>query len=108
MDMDKEGIRSLVQPTSEDIINVYFESIFVADNKGQVVLANPAASRILGIPKEKLIGANVSDLVAEATMTSQPCLRLSKPRKVQWQYLIQGTAKQLSPTAIPFLMTMMN
>lgn len=79
--MDKEDIRSQAQPTLEDIINAYFEALFVVDNKGQVVLANPAASRILGIPKEILIGANVLELVKEGYYNKSTVLEVIETKR---------------------------
>lgn len=46
----------------ERIIVQSKEPLFVTDNKGIVILASPASARILGIPLNELIGADVHNL----------------------------------------------
>lgn len=79
--MNSDCMRPEVKPTLGEIVNSYFEAIFVTDSNGQVLLANPASADILGISLEKLIGANVLDLVNEGYYDRSTVLEVIEKKK---------------------------
>lgn len=58
----------------EDIVANFHQSIFVSDHEGNVIFANPMAEILLGIPKSKMIGNNVRELVREGFYDKSPIL----------------------------------
>lgn len=46
-----------------EIIDNSFDSIFVTDRDGNILIANPAAAKHLNLTVEEMIGANVKDLI---------------------------------------------
>lgn len=59
-----------------------YDSIFVTDRTGTVVMANPAASRLLSVPHEKLIGSNVKDLVEQGLYDRSTVMEAIQSKKV--------------------------
>jgi PAS domain S-box-containing protein len=89
------------KPALEEIIEHYFEAIFVADSNGQVMLANPAAASILGIPLDKLIGANVSHLVSEGYYDRSTVLEVIKTKKSVMEVLNTKHGKKIVSNSHP-------
>ncbi|MBC3538793.1 ATP-binding protein [Rufibacter sediminis] len=49
----------------QSIITNLDEAIILLDAEGKIILANPVACRLLGLPPEKLIGAKTQDVAAQ-------------------------------------------
>ncbi|MDR2486872.1 MAG: sigma 54-interacting transcriptional regulator [Clostridiales Family XIII bacterium] len=59
------------------------EEITVTDSRGYVLYVNPAAVRVFGLPVDKLIGMNVSELIEQGYMSNSCTLEvLEKKRTV--------------------------
>lgn len=65
----------------KDIAVNFNQSIFVTDNKGKVIFANPMAEKILGIPLSKMIGSNVAQLVEEGYYDKSPVLQVLEKKQ---------------------------
>lgn len=66
----------------ERIINNSYDSIFVTDKYGYVILANASTERFLGISPDKLIGQNVRSLVESGVYSWSPTLKAIQTRSV--------------------------
>ena len=62
-DQRKKSATTLAALKLEQIIESSYDSILVTDKVGNVLLANPACARLLNIKLERLVGANVKDLI---------------------------------------------
>ena len=47
----------------EEVMDNSYDSIFVTDAKGKILLVNPTAERLLGLPAGKMVGKNIKELV---------------------------------------------
>lgn len=63
-------IREFAEPFLHDIIDNSYDGIYITDATGKTLLVNKAYERIFDIPREKLIGRYMKDLVAEGILST--------------------------------------
>ena len=86
----------------EYIIENYNESIFVTDHTGKVIYANPAASKILDIPLDRMIGYTVTELINQGYYDNSPVLKVIETKEEVIGVLNTRTGKQLIVSSRPF------
>jgi PAS domain S-box-containing protein len=72
-----------IKPDSAKLNQVFdnsYDSIYVCDNLGNVIMANPAASRLLNISREELVGSNIRDLLKKGIYTHSTALEALEKR----------------------------
>ena len=92
----------------EYIIENYNESIFVTDHTGKVIYANPAASKILDIPLDRMIGYTVTELINQGYYDNSPVLKVIETKEEVIGVLNTRTGKQLIVSSRPFLIIKVN
>ncbi|MDP4127249.1 MAG: sigma 54-interacting transcriptional regulator [Bacillota bacterium] len=66
----------------QQIIDNSYDTIFVADRFGNVLLANAGAEEFMGLKTEELIGSNVNDLIKKGIYNWSPTMQAIKTRSV--------------------------
>ena len=66
----------------QQIIDNSYDSIFVTDKLGNVLLANSGTARFMGFKPQELIGNNVNDLVKKGVYDWSPTMKAIKTRSV--------------------------
>jgi transcriptional regulator with PAS, ATPase and Fis domain len=87
----------------DQIIDNSYDSIFVTDKFGNVLLANPAAHRLLQVEPEELIGANVNDLVKRGIYTRSTALEAARKRSVVTGLIKNRFGLTLMSTSMPLI-----
>lgn len=85
------------------IIENSYDSIFVTDKFGNVLLANPAASRLMQIPLEVLVGSNVNNLVKEGSYNRSTAMEAALKRSVVTGLVKTKQGLNLMSTSMPLL-----
>jgi PAS domain S-box-containing protein len=79
------------------ILESIADGVVVASEAGQVVLANAAAERVLGVPREELIGRTIKRLYAEVLLAGGR--RIGEPAVFEWgDRVVMGS---LAPVKMP-------
>lgn len=73
---------ALEQCDLERIITNSYDSILVVDKSGNVLLANPSTSKLMGIKPEELIGNNVKELLERGIYDWSPSMKAIETRSV--------------------------
>lgn len=62
------------------IIDSSFDGLWICDREGKVIRINKASEKILGVPAERVIGKNMSELVAEGLIDKSVTLEVLKKK----------------------------
>lgn len=88
----------------EQIIEKSYDSIFVIDKFGNVLLANQATAKLMGLEAEDLIGKNVKDLVQGGIYDWSPSLTAAETRSVVTGLVkTKRTSFELMSTSTPLI-----
>jgi PAS domain S-box-containing protein len=85
----------------DQIFNNSYDSIFVTDQVGNVLMANPAASRLLQTPTEEIVGANVNDLVRHGIYDRSTAMEAVEKREVVTGLIKTGHGLTIFSTSSP-------
>lgn len=62
------------------ILDSSFDGLWICDREGKVIRINKASEKIIGLPAEKVIGKNMSELVAEGLIDKSVTLEVLKKK----------------------------
>ena len=102
-DQRKKSATTLAALKLEQIIESSYDSILVTDKVGNVLLANPACARLLNIKLEKLVGANVKDLIKSGCYNRSTALEAATQRTVVTGLVTTENGMNLMSTSMPLL-----
>ncbi len=84
------------------IINSY-DALFVTDKFGNVLLANPASGRLLGVTTEELVGSNVRDLVKKGVYDRSTTWEAIETRSVVTGLIVSWHGVNVMATSTPLM-----
>jgi len=87
----------------DQIIENSYDSIFVTDKLGNVLLANATTARLLNVKLEKLIGSNVKDLVNEGIYHKSTAIEAATKRSVVTDLVKTAEGLILMSTSMPLI-----
>ncbi len=100
---DKACLDNINLPSLQDIFEKSHDSICVTDAAGNMLMANPSAARVLALPREQLLGANVKDLVERGYYDKSIALQAAVEKKTVTGIIRTKAGLALMSTSVPFL-----
>ena len=89
------------QDNLRSIIENSYDGIMVTDNKGIVLLANPASARYMGHNPDEIIGKSVRDLMKRGTYNRSTTLEALEKRTVVTGLVKTTCSGNIMSTSIP-------
>lgn len=87
----------------EEIMNTDYDSIFVSDPKGIVLMANSTAERLLNIPAPVMIGSNVRELMIKGLYDRSCAMEAVEKKTTVTGTIINRDGKSLLTTSSPIV-----
>ena len=87
----------------EQIFNKTCDSIYVTDDKGTVILANEAASRLIQVPVNTLIGSCVQNLIAQGCYDRSTSLEALTSKQTVVGLVKTASGNNIMSVSIPLL-----
>lgn len=101
---DKTNIFSHVNSiTLDQIFNKTCDSIYVTNSEGNVILANEAASQLLQVPIQTLIGSNIKSLIAQGCYNRSTSLEALKTKQMVIGLVKTASGKNIMSASIPII-----
>ncbi len=94
-------INEFAEPFLHDIIDNSYDGIYITDASGKTLLVNKAYERIFDIPREKLIGRYMKDLVAEGILSTSVTQDVVDSRDVVTRTQTNSNNKEVFITGNP-------
>lgn len=92
-----------INPSLNLIFDNSHDSIYVTDRFGTVLLVNPAGCRLLQLPQEEIVGANVKDLVKAGVYHYSTAMEAAAKRTVVTGLVKTRHGLNLMSTSAPLL-----
>ncbi|HWQ62361.1 MAG TPA: sigma 54-interacting transcriptional regulator, partial [Negativicutes bacterium] len=95
--------RQINHPSFQVIFENSYDSICVTDAEGNMLMANPAAARMLAVPLEQLVSANVKDLVGRGIYDRSIALQAVAEKKTVTGIIKTRAGLALMSTSVPLI-----
>jgi len=98
-----EGGLTLDQLDLDQVIINSYDALFVTDKFGNVLLANPASGKLLGVTTEELVGSNVKDLVKKGIYDRSTTWEAIETRSVVTGLIVSWHGVNVMATSTPLM-----
>lgn len=97
----RENDQLQLSPEVQAVLDSSYDGIFITDGDGRVIWANPASADICGIPRDELIGKDVSVLEKQGVFNPSITLRVLRERRSITYYQDTGSGRKVLVTGSP-------
>ncbi len=87
--------------TLSDYIFHSHDGIFIVDQEGTLIVANPAVANMIGIPFGDLMGNRITDIVDSGAYTGSPSIEAAKTKKTYTGLVKTRTGVEIMSTSKP-------
>ena len=84
-----------------DFIYNSHDGIFIVDNEGKLIVANPAVANMIGVPYHDLMGNMISDIVDSGIYTGSPSIEAVKTKQTYTGLVKTRTGVEIMSTSKP-------